>query len=90
MGVFDYLPEPLPFLRKMVSVTRHKVIVSFPGHSILREPLRRLRYSLLGKGRVHFYSRSDVEKLAEQSGLQRFSIIPIEVSGSGFVLVGDP
>src|SRR5580692_10853757 len=28
MGVFDYLPDPAPFLQKMASVTRGKVIAS--------------------------------------------------------------
>jgi SAM-dependent methyltransferase len=88
MGVFDYLPEPLPFLEKMVSVTSGKVIISFPGHSLVRERLRRQRYKLLGKGDVHFYSEADVRLLAEQSGLCEYLLVPTPVSGSGYVLVG--
>ena len=41
MGVFDYLPDPETFLRKMASVTTSKVIASFPGHSLFRKPLRK-------------------------------------------------
>ncbi|MBV9281522.1 MAG: class I SAM-dependent methyltransferase [Chloroflexi bacterium] len=90
MGVFDYQPDPLPFLRKMVAATRGKVIVSFPGHSLVRQRLRTLRYALSGKGGVYFYSEAEVRALARESGLREVTIIPIRVSGSGFVLVGTP
>lgn len=88
MGVFDYLPDPLTFLRKMVSVSSEKVIASFPGHSPFRKRARRLRYRLTRKGSVYFYRKADVEQLAEQAGLREAAIIPIRSSGSGFVLVG--
>lgn len=89
MGVFDYLPDPLTFLRKTVASTRGKVIASFPGHSLVRKRLRRLRYRLGRKGDVYFYAESDVRRLATDAGLRDFSIIPIRSSGIGFVLVGE-
>jgi 2-polyprenyl-3-methyl-5-hydroxy-6-metoxy-1,4-benzoquinol methylase len=88
MGVFDYLPEPAPFLRKMVAVSKGKTIASFPGHSLLREPARRLRYRLTRRGDVHFYSDNDVRQLAEKVGFADYKIIPIPSSGGGFLLVG--
>ena len=88
IGVFDYLPDPVSFLRKMVSVTTGKVIASFPGHSFLREPSRRLRYRLFGKGDVYFYREADVRQLMDQAGLGEGRIIPIRSSGSGFFLLG--
>jgi 2-polyprenyl-3-methyl-5-hydroxy-6-metoxy-1,4-benzoquinol methylase len=90
MGVFDYLPDPLTFLRRMASATSTsgRVIASFPGHSLLRKPLRRLRYKLAGKGDVYYYTLDDVKRLAEESGLERHTIIPIRSSGTGFILVG--
>lgn len=88
MGVFDYLLEPKPFLQKMASVTAGKVIASFPGHSLLREPARRLRYQLTGKGDVHFYSEQEVRDLASSVGFAEWKLIPIYSSGGGFVLVG--
>jgi 2-polyprenyl-3-methyl-5-hydroxy-6-metoxy-1,4-benzoquinol methylase len=89
MGVFDYLAEPVPFLRKMIAATSGRVIASFPGHSPIRKRLRRLRYRVTGKGDVHFYSEADVRRLAADAGLARSSIIPIRSSGTGFVLVGE-
>lgn len=90
MGVFDYVPEQVPFLRKMVSLTSGKVIVAFPGHSLLREPARRLRYKLAGKGDVFLYGRDDVERIATEAGLKDREIIRIDSSGGVFVLVGRP
>ncbi len=88
MGVFDYVPEQVTFLRKMVALTTGKVIVAFPGHSLLREPARRLRYKLAGKGDIYLYSQDDVERIATEAGLRDKEIIRIPSSGGVFVLVG--
>jgi 2-polyprenyl-3-methyl-5-hydroxy-6-metoxy-1,4-benzoquinol methylase len=88
MGVFDYVPDQVTFLRKMVTLTTGKVIVAFPGHSLLREPARRLRYKLAGKGDIYLYSQNDVERIATEAGLRDKEIIRIPSSGGVFVLVG--
>jgi len=90
MGVFDYVPQQVAFLRKMVEHTAGKVIVAFPGHSLVREPARRLRYRLAGKGEVFLYGRDDVELIATQAGLRDRDIIRIPSSGGVYVLVGRP
>ncbi len=88
MGVFDYVPDQVAFLRKMVALTTDKVIVAFPGHSLLREPARRLRYKLAGKGEIYLYGQDDVERIATEAGLRDKEIIRIHSSGGVFVLVG--
>jgi len=88
MGVFDYVPDQVSFLRKMAALTAGKVIVAFPSHSLLREPARRLRYKLVGKGDIFLYSQDDVELIAAEAGLQNRKIIRIDSSGGVFVLVG--
>jgi 2-polyprenyl-3-methyl-5-hydroxy-6-metoxy-1,4-benzoquinol methylase len=88
MGVFDYIPDQVPFLRKMVTLTTDKVIASFPGHSLLREPARRLRYKLTGKGDIYLYGRDDVERIATEAGLRDYEVIHIPSSGGSYVLVG--
>src|SRR3712207_5478048 len=84
MGVFDYVPDQVTFLRKMVALTTGKVIVAFPGHSLLREPARRLRYKLAGKGDIYLYSQDDVERIATEAGLRDKEIIRIPSSGGVF------
>ncbi len=88
MGVFDYVPDQATFLRKMVALTTDKVIVAFPGHSLLREPARRLRYKLAGKGEIYLYGQDDVECIATEAGLREKEIIRIPSSGGVYVLVG--
>jgi 2-polyprenyl-3-methyl-5-hydroxy-6-metoxy-1,4-benzoquinol methylase len=88
MGVFDYLSDPVPFLRKMHQASRGKTIASFPGHSLVREPLRRLRYQVTRRGDVHFYDEGDVRRLAEEAGLGSFQVIRVTSSGGGYILVG--
>ena len=88
MGVFDYVPDQVAFLRKMAALTTDKVIVAFPSHSLLREPARRLRYKLAGKGDIYLYGEDDVERIATDAGLREKGIIRIASSGGVFVLVG--
>jgi 2-polyprenyl-3-methyl-5-hydroxy-6-metoxy-1,4-benzoquinol methylase len=88
MGVFDYVPDQVTFLRKMVELTTDKVIVAFPGHSLLREPARRLRYKLAGKGEIYLYGQDDVERIATEAGLRDKEIIRIPSSGGVYVLIG--
>jgi len=89
MGVFDYLPEPGPFLRRMRSLTTRKLVASFPGHSPFREPARRLRYKLFGKGNVFFYGENDVRRLATDAGFASFKLVHVFSSGGGYMLVGN-
>ncbi len=89
MGVFDYLEDPQPFLTKMASLTRGKVLASFPRYSLLRGTARRLRYRLTGRGDVFYYSSDKVSQLARAAGLKKHHLVPIESSGAGVVLVGD-
>jgi malonyl-CoA O-methyltransferase len=46
MGVFDYLADPLAFLRGVRRVTRESAQVSFPSRHWFRTPLRKVRYRL--------------------------------------------
>jgi hypothetical protein len=72
----------------MTALTSGKVIVAFPGHSMFREPARRLRYKLAGKGEIFLYGRDDVERIVAEAGLRHRKIIRIDSSGGVFVLVG--
>jgi SAM-dependent methyltransferase len=88
MGVFDYLADPGPFLRKMATASRGKTLASFPGRSIVRGSARRLRYRLTGRGDVYFYREAEVRELAARAGFASYEIIRITSSGGGFILVG--
>ena len=86
LGVFDYIAEPVPFLKKMISLSTRKVIVSFPGVALIRAPLRKLRYALKGCP-VYFYSRRSIRTLCLEAGLTDYRLL--RGSSSGYMLVGN-
>lgn len=87
MGVFDYVERPDTFLERMVYFSNGLVIASFPGKSILRMRLRRLRYRVRNCP-IFFYSESEVREIAHRAGLENCSLVFIPHSGTGYVLVG--
>jgi SAM-dependent methyltransferase len=81
LGVFDYLHEnALPFLRRMVEYSERAIAFTAPGRSVIRQPLRAMRYKRKGIS-VHFYARKELEDLCANSGLSRFTINWISSSG---------
>jgi ubiquinone/menaquinone biosynthesis C-methylase UbiE len=88
MGVFDYLPDPVTFLQRMKAVTSGQSIISLPGHSLIRESLRKLRYRLLSKGGVFFYSRGDIENIVRQAGVFDYQLRPV-TTGTGVILIAN-
>ena len=67
LGLFDYLAEPLLFLRKMLSLSRGPVIASFPRKGTLRARIRSVRLNLLGC-RVFFYAEKEIRGLVAEAG----------------------
>lgn len=87
MGVFDYIEQPVRFLEKMVRVSQGLVIASFPGKSLVRMHLRRLRYSLRHCP-LYFYSETTLHQLAQKAKLTDYKVDFISNSGTGYILVG--
>ena len=86
LGVFDYLhEEAATFLRKMRRLASRAVVLSLPGRSLLRMPLRAWRYRRSGVN-VHFYPFNEIADLCQQAGFASFAIR--RVHSSGYVVVG--
>lgn len=85
IGVFDYQDQPAAFMRRMRERARGKVIASFPGRSLIRMPLRKLRY-WWSDCPVLFYRHEEVQALGE--GFKSVEIVPITSSGTGFMFIG--
>jgi 2-polyprenyl-3-methyl-5-hydroxy-6-metoxy-1,4-benzoquinol methylase len=71
MGYFDYLEEPAPHLRKMLSVTSGRLFASFPKRWTVRTAARIARFRLRGAF-VRFYSRREVLDLFRSAGDLRY------------------
>jgi ubiquinone/menaquinone biosynthesis C-methylase UbiE len=72
MGFFDYIPDPVPYLRKMRICTREKVLASFPVWDWLW-PQRWLRYRLRGCP-IRAYRKSTLRKILKKAGMENCSI----------------
>lgn len=67
IGLFDYIADPLPMLKKMCRITDEKLIATFPIKGTLRARIRKLRLSLYSCP-VFFFSPDEVVKMLESAG----------------------
>jgi SAM-dependent methyltransferase len=70
IGLFDYIRDPLPVLRKMRELSDDKVILSFPRYWTWRAPIRKARLSIKGCD-VVFYTAARIKKLMAAAGFSR-------------------
>jgi len=73
IGLFDYISDALPVLRKMREVSTDKVIVSFPRFWTWRAPVRKLRLALRGCP-VYFFTRRRIAALLKEAGFARHTV----------------
>lgn len=69
MGLFDYITDPVPVIRRMKELTSGRIILSFPIKGSLRALIRKIRLGIRGCD-VHFYYKDEFIKLMEQAGLK--------------------
>jgi SAM-dependent methyltransferase len=67
IGVFDYIADPLNFIKKAMSLTNKCFIASFPRTGTLRSCLRYIRLGLKGCP-VYFYSEAQLRSMALECG----------------------
>ncbi len=76
VGLFDYLPEPYRFSRRMFELCAPGgcVVGSFPTWSLLKGPARKVRYEWIGNCPIFNYSRRELELMFGASGFERVEI----------------
>jgi hypothetical protein len=74
--VFDYVIDAETLLRHMARFATRVVYASFPGWTLIRTPLRKIRYALRGCP-THFYRRREIEELFAKVGFGKCEIKPI-------------
>jgi SAM-dependent methyltransferase len=86
VGLFDYLPDPHRFTRKMFELTAPGgcVVGSFPTWSLLKGPVRKLRYEVIGDCPIFNYTRRELELMFGASGFGRVEVL--SPGRSGFLL----
>ncbi len=76
LGVFDYVDDPVAFLRRMLELSKRAAMFSVPKPSVLRANLRKFRYGRHGVN-VHFYRASEIRRFCEAAGAKNVTILPI-------------
>jgi cyclopropane fatty-acyl-phospholipid synthase-like methyltransferase len=80
-GVFDYVVDARAFLQRMAGFASKVIYGSFPRWTLVRSPLRKLRYAVRGCP-THFYRRVEIEEIFETVGFGHVEIKPMD---SGFL-----
>jgi SAM-dependent methyltransferase len=80
VGLFDYLPEPHRFVRRIFEACASggAVVGSFPAFSPLKGPIRKLRYEVIGDCPIFNYTRRELELMFGAAGFE-----PVEVLSPG-------
>jgi predicted RNA methylase len=73
IGLFDYIKDPLPVMKKMFDISKDSAIFAFPRLGTWRMPVRKVRLTLRGCD-VYFFSKSKVEKLLQIAGFKKYRI----------------
>lgn len=76
IGLFDYISDPLPVLKRMREVSTDKAIMAFPRLWTWRAPVRKVRLARRGCD-VYFYSKARIEKLMRDAGFSRQEIVRV-------------
>jgi SAM-dependent methyltransferase len=76
LGLFDYLPNSDEFARRMFERCSPGgcLVGSFPTWSLVKGPVRKVRYEWIGDCPIFNYSRSDLETMLGASGFERIEI----------------
>jgi SAM-dependent methyltransferase len=80
LGLFDYLPAPHRFSRRMFELCASGgcVVGSFPSWSLFKGPVRKVRYEWIGDCPIFNYSRRELELMLGASGFD-----PVELKRPG-------
>ncbi len=67
MGVFDYVAEPVPMLKKLLADTRREIYISIPNNHGLLALQRKVRYRLKNCP-LYLYSRDYLDACLQEAG----------------------
>jgi SAM-dependent methyltransferase len=76
LGLFDYLPDPEAFARRMFEhcAPDGVAVGSFPAWSLLKGPIRKVRYEWIGDCPIFNYTADGIETLFQSAGFARVEV----------------
>lgn len=86
LGLFDYLPNPEAFAARMFELCSPGgcMVGSFPAWSLLKGPVRKIRYEWIGDCPIFNYTREGLDEMFHAAGFSRVEIFA--PGHSGFLL----
>lgn len=83
LGLFDYLPDPGRFARRMYELCAGGgcLVGSFPAWSLVKGPVRKVRYEWIGDCPIFNYTREGVERLLGEAGFGEIELLSPGRSG---------
>jgi SAM-dependent methyltransferase len=80
LGLFDYIPTPHRFTRRIFELCASGgcLVGSFPSWSLIKGPVRKVRYEWVGDCPIFNYTRRELELLLGASGFD-----PVEIQRPG-------
>ena len=84
IGLFDYISNPLPVMKRMREVSTDKAIMAFPRLWTWRAPVRKVRLTIKGCD-VYFYNAARISQLMKEAGFSRHTMTKV---GKLYCVVG--
>jgi 2-polyprenyl-3-methyl-5-hydroxy-6-metoxy-1,4-benzoquinol methylase len=83
LGLFDYLPDPHRFSRRMLELCAPggSMVASFPSWSLIKGPVRKVRYEWIGDCPIFNYTRRELELMLGATGFDQVEILSPGRSG---------
>jgi SAM-dependent methyltransferase len=75
LGLFDYVAEPEPIVRRIAPLTQGSAVATFPRWSWLRGPIRHLRYEVVNDCPIYDYTDREVRFLFGAAGFERLRLV---------------
>jgi SAM-dependent methyltransferase len=83
LGLFDYLADPHRFTRRIFELcgSGGTLVASFPTWSLLKGPVRKVRYEWIGDCPIFNYSRRELELMLGAGGFDQIEVLSPGRSG---------
>ena len=86
LGVFDYIRHPAPFIKKMSSVTKKGMIMSFPKKITPQAPIRKI-WLMTRSCPVYFYTIKDIKRILAEAKISNYKIMSVS---AGYQVLAEP
>jgi SAM-dependent methyltransferase len=83
VGFFDYIEDPVPFVRRIAELTSGSVVASFPVWHWFKGPVRKVRYEWVNDCPIFNYTPRELDFLFRGAG---FSSVHLDRQGAGIIL----